>query len=248
MIVCTSQVHNANTIVGHDSLTDAQRFMESIIGCCDALVLFDDGSTDGTREEIGSFGDRIEIQIISSKEKRKNLEWLGRARCLEHARRLEADWVLTLKLDEVLDVRAENGGLRAAMEFSEGTSLAFPRRHLWRTDKYFRVDGPWGFDYPTRAFRVSEDLRYDTAEASDYSAVPENLSDDTGLCSINIIHYGYSTKAGIERHLADYRAISSYKAPSMNEENVQFSLASPKMFKEDWPHGPSLSHIYPLQA
>jgi glycosyltransferase involved in cell wall biosynthesis len=236
-----TQTYNANTIVGHDGVTDAVRFMESISKYCDALVLFDDGSTDGTREVVGSYGDRIEIQILSNAENCREIQWMNRARCLEHARRLEADWVIALKTDEILEPMGENGGLIAALESTEADSLAFVRKHLWTTDRYIRVDGDWSADLPVRAFRFTPELRYETVEGRS-SVVPENLLGEASLCRLNIIHYGFATEEGISRHRENYEQMAPKKVLEL-DGTLQLSCTPPKLVRNAEFAGPTLMEI-----
>jgi glycosyltransferase involved in cell wall biosynthesis len=237
-----SQAHNANTVVGHDGLTDAVRFMESVSRYCDALIFFDDASDDGTREVIGSFGDRIEIQILSNAENRRNLQWMNRARSLEHARRLEADWVLTLKMDEVLEPIAERGGLAAAIESSQSDSLAFVRRHLWWSDRYMRVDGDWSADLSTRAFRLTDDMRYPTVEGR--SSLVPSLVAPASLCKLAIVHYGFSTEEGLCRHRENYELMAPEEIERISEP-LHLSCTPSRLLRDEEFFGPTLVEVLP---
>jgi len=241
MLVCISQAHNANTVIGHDGMTDAVRFMESVSKYCDALIFFDDGSTDGTREVVGSFGDRIEIKIPANTENRRELQWMNRARCLEHARRLGADWVLALKMDETLEPMAEDGGLLAAIDSTEADALAFVRKHLWLSDRYVRMDGDWSSDLPVRAFKLNSELRYATRPGRS-SVVPENLPDNTALCRLSILHHGLSTEEGLARHKENYELMAPEKNLELAEP-LQLSCTPLRLIRDGEFMGPNLTEM-----
>lgn len=239
MIVCLSQGFNCNTIVGHDGLTDAQRFMNSIVNVCDALVFFDDGSTDGTRETIGSFGESIQIEIPSNLTNRSELSWLGRARCLEHARRLGATWILALKPDEALCELSSSRILSQTLEFANPKVDAFlcRRRNLWLSDRYERQDGSWGRQYETRLFKLHDDLFYPMNSSRDI--VPLGISDNISTSKINILHYGYSTNEGTMRHLADHGDTRSLSGPRIELSEIDMELLPGKKF-----YGPMIKDIW----
>ncbi len=241
-LVVMSQVYNQNTIVGRDGKTNIQRFMESVSQYCDGLVIFDDGSTDGTRDVIASFSGDFELEIPSNALNAPSYENYHRARSLQHILRMGADWVVCLDPDEVLEKRAERGALRAMLEHQPDDvhGVGFYSKELWRSDRYVRVDGSWAHRISLRAFRPAEDLTYDVKPAYRQPLAPENVPTPYGKSSLAIIHYAYADDASILHKYNRWKSLGVNLSKEIEDAYLRLTDANPKWFGYDWPYGPGV--------
>ena len=242
-LVCMTQVYNANTHRGHDGKTNIERFMQSVIKYCDGLVIFDDGSTDGTREVITDHSGSIEIQILSNKVNTPENESYHRARCLEHCRRLEADWVLALDVDEVLERDGEKT-LRQFVEYYDEVGVegpvAFFYKDLWRTDRYIRVDGDWCNKVYPRLFRLTDDLFYKVVVGVRTGLMPDNIYGNCIQSPLRIIHLGFVDDKMIIDKYRRFQSLDVDLKELLGDSNLRLSEASSSWFDEDWPRGPGI--------
>lgn len=115
-----------------DIITDTMHHMMTF---CDAVVVFDDCSTDGTVARLRNLGsDRIEI-LCGSKwsERRTEEETRHRRTLLRHAARYRPQWIICMDADERVcgDVR---GVLKAVS--SDVSGLRFPLFDAYLTSDY----------------------------------------------------------------------------------------------------------------
>lgn len=241
-LVVMTQVYNQNTIIHRDGKTNIQRFMESVSKYCDGLVIFDDGSDDGTREVITSYSGDFELEIPSNAVNSPAYENYHRQRSLQHCKRLNADWIITLDVDEVFERRAEYGGLRSLLESipPEVSGVGFYRKELWRSDRYIRVDGNWAHRLEVRAFRFTDKLSYDISPAYKADVMPSNIEPPFSKSLLNILHYAYVDDVSILNKYNRWMSLGIDISDELNDENLRLMDANPKWFGHDWPHGPGI--------
>jgi glycosyltransferase involved in cell wall biosynthesis len=217
-----TQVYNQNSLLGWDSKTNIERFMESVTKYCDGLVVFDDGSTDGSRDVVTEWSGSIELEIPSNKENTPKQECFHRARSLEHCKRLGADWVLCLDPDEVFEKKAECGALRALCEQldSQYDSVEFPMRDLWRTDRFVRLDGRWSKSTGPRLFRLGKNLSYDIAPAFRDSLVPNGIT-STAKSALKVVHFGYAKDDAIISKYKRFKSLGVDLLSHLNDANIR---------------------------
>jgi glycosyltransferase involved in cell wall biosynthesis len=247
-----TQVYNQNTLRGYDGKTNIERFMESVSQYCDGLVVFDDGSTDGTRDVITSFSGDFELEIPSNSINTPDREGYHRARSLEHCKRMGADWVLTLDPDEVIEKRGENGHLRIVLDSvpDDIAGVGFYKRELWRSDRYVRVDTDWSHRINVRAFRLprgDETLRYDIEPAYRSSLVPDNLPTPYAKSALRILHYAYINDLAILEKYNRWMGLGVDISSELDDSDVRLSDANPEWFGEAWPQGPGIE-AYQMQV
>lgn len=254
-LVVMSQVYNQNTVVGRDGMTNIQRFMESVSKYCDGLVIFDDGSTDGTRDVITSFSGDFELEIPSNETNNPEYENYHRERCLAHCRRLNADWVVAVDPDEVFEKRAEKGALRSMLESvpSNIHGVGFYMGELWRTDRYVRVDGDWAHRLEVRAFRLAsrinelsnnieiyDNLSYDIHPAYRTTLTPCGIPAPYSKSSLKIIHYAYVDDVSILHKYNRWKSLGVDLSSELDDSDLRITDANPRWFGPDWPHGPGI--------
>lgn len=119
---------------------EADRYLARVISRChqfsDAILLLDDGSTDGTMDLARSLGCVVQSR---SGEMAWGAEAPARAQLWENAAQLaDGGWVLVCDADMLL--HGDPWPLCASWEAS---SWAWPLYDLWDAETTFRVDGPW---------------------------------------------------------------------------------------------------------
>lgn len=244
-LVCMAQMYNENTHVGVDGKTNLQRFMDSISKYCDALVMFDDGSTDDSRDLVMSylFEDRLqEIEIPGNPPGQNNFknELYHKARSLEHCRRLNADWVFWLDCDEVIEAKGERGGVRELCEATTKGGVNLFERNLWRTDRVVRVDELWAQGLFCRLWKLTDALSFDIKPGLHHSLAPDGIvGRDTG--TLKVIHYGYADDESIIRKYNTYKAHGQTGRAldrMIDESSLRLGEASPDWFSDPhWPYG-----------
>ncbi len=239
-IVCMTQVYNQNSILGWDGKTHIERFMESVTKYCDGLVAFDDGSTDGSRDIITKWSGSIELEIPSNKVNTPDQENFHRARSYEHCKRLGADWVLCLDVDEVLEKRVELGALRALCEQLEPQhdTVGFLGRDLWRTGQYVRLDGHWSEPVGPRLLRVSADLSYDVTPGVRTPLVPRNIVSMANSL-LKVVHFGYSSDSLITQKYKRFKSLGIDLLPHLDDSNLRLSDINFKLNAA--PSGPGIA-------
>lgn len=219
-LVCMTQVYNQNTILGWDGKTNIERFMESVTKYCDGLVVFNDGSTDGTRDVITSWSGDIEIEIPSNKENTPDAEGFHRARSLEHCRRLDADWILCLDPDEVFESSVERGLLKSLAEVTVGDGIEFRCADMWRTDRYLRLDRHWSQSAGPRLFRLSDDLSFDIEPGYRSRVYPDGIK-NVVQSNAKIIHYGYSSDKAILSKYKRFISLGVDLMPHLDDSSLR---------------------------
>lgn len=209
-LVCFSQMYNENTHIGVDGKTNLKRFMDSISKYCDALVMFNDGSTDDSRDLVWSYQSRgmlQEIEMPSNPPGENNFknEVYHKARSLEHCRRLNADWIFWLDCDEVIEQVGEQGGIRSLCEDAKSDAVNFFERNLWRTDKYYRVDELWAQGLFCRLWRLTDNLHYDVKPGLHQSLAPKGINKII-TSNMKVVHYGFADDKSILRKYKTYKA------------------------------------------
>lgn len=238
-IVVMTQVYNENRIIGPDGKTNIERFMESVSKYCDGLIVFDDGSTDDTRDVITSYSGDFELEIPSNPINSPENENYHRARSLQHAIRLEADWVVCLDPDEVLESRGENGALRALLEaIPENVGgVGFYKKELWRSDRYVRVDYDWAHRISLRAFRPSTELKYNIYPCYRTALAPLDVPQPFTKSSIGILHYAYINDNSILAKYNRWKQLGIDISEQLDDSYLRITDSNPTWFGPSGPIG-----------
>lgn len=207
---------------------------------CDAVMVYDDGSDDGTTEYLweltgrhGLWHDRRAEGRPSFAEDESQFRqdgWRLMGRSLNAD---ETDWVLSLDADELLVGGDVRGLLEAFAEQHPDDIASFPVREIFdvRDGRCFmRTDGYWG------SIRANRFVRYQAAATFDprlegggsLPSLPK-----TRTCpadGLEILHFGYARAADREAKYARYAAGRGH-----NRSHVQSILRRPTLV--EW--GPS---------
>lgn len=177
------QIHN------EEEKGNLRRCLNNMRQYCDAICIYDDGSTDKSVEVCKEYtphiilgGTRDFIHELAHKQ-----------RLLEYALALNPDWIFWLDCDEIADRGGTTGGLRALAETAPPDTVAFGFKEvqLWRSQTYARIDGAFGPPWFIRLWRVVPGMRINVGEGLDRPSYPCHIKTFTES-TIKIIHYKFS--------------------------------------------------------
>lgn len=251
-LTCMAQMYNERSIIGSDGRSNLERFLLSIDKYCDALVMYDDASTDGSvgllelwRASLPLCDDSVrlkEIHIIRGTINEFNAEMSHKVLALDKCKQIGSDWILWLDVDEVIEARGEQGALRELCEGAKRGAINLFNRNLWRSDRYYRVDELWNAGLFCRLWRVTDELQYyRPTPGLHQDLVPKNI-EGRDTKNLRVIHYGFATDKNILRKYHTYKS-HGQKGRALqrlvDEKTIRLCSADPLWFNDtDWPHGP----------
>lgn len=186
------------------------RYMDSVSRYCDAIVVYDDGSTDGSMSYIiNEWSDKIEVAFKRNDSNDFIDEVNHKSQLLEMARDIDTDWLFRIDADEVIEKTGEDGGIRRLCEeaISEGIdSYAFRNANLWRSPAYYRLDNAFNDFVSCRLWRISDNVKYSKADRGLHQrAVPDGLKKEA-WADIITLHYGFASDESIIRKFLTYKS------------------------------------------
>lgn len=185
------------------------RYIESISKYCDALVVYDDGSTDGSLEYLEEWGDKLEIVSYRGEKNDFADEVAHKSKLLQIAKDINTDWIFRIDADEVIEKDGEIGGVRKLCERgdSEGIdSFAFRNANLWRHPGFYRLDNAFNDFVSCRLWKLRPDVGYRKTERGLHQrAVPDGLKNEE-WADIITLHYGFASDESIIRKYLTYKS------------------------------------------
>jgi hypothetical protein len=173
---------------------EADRYLKRVLERCaefsDAILVLDDGSTDGT-PELAQECSLVLLKRRQSDDLAWGKETPARKELWERGAKLAGDgWLLICDADMIL-----KGDPRSYTETWECNSWAWPLVDLWDSEQTFRVDGPWSVGPSTPRpwlFRPS--------------AVPDGWSPQWGTAGLHSGHAppNFPTACGVATELLWY--------------------------------------------
>jgi len=202
-----------------------ERCMTSLARYCDAVQIYDDGSTDGSYEYIMDWWKpwtrgRVlipntkpwcrleEIDVIRSTNNDFSSELQHKQLQLDRCKELRADWIVRLDADEVVEAKGEdvNNGVRELCSTDKYDSWAFHMVNLWRSPYYYRIDGSWNDVVFNRLWRVGEaGLKFNIENGLHKTNYPIGATDNEGFAPFEILHYGFASDTEIIRKYNTYK-------------------------------------------
>lgn len=186
------------------------RYMDSVSRYCNAVVVYDDGSTDGGIQYIiDEWSDKIEVAFHVADGNDFANEVSHKAKLLEMAKNIGTDWLFRIDADEVIEKSGEEGKIRELVEkaSNKGTdSIAFRNANLWRSPAYYRLDNAFNDFVSCRLWRLSDSVKYnETSRGLHQRAVPDGLKKEE-WADIITLHYGFASDESILRKYCTYKS------------------------------------------
>jgi glycosyltransferase involved in cell wall biosynthesis len=203
---------------------------------CDAAVICDDASSDGTREIVAEWCTRLNdplsvgaFRFFSIKPEEQNFrnELAVKQRMLDVVHQIKPHFVMWMDGDETLD-RMGTGHLRTFCEGNLSTHIKAWRFHytqFWRGTRHARTDEGFDDGHFIKLWRYSPDLTFDVREGTHHAQFPLQImaafyAGQIADAPFECLHYGnYGTNlrwkviqyrhglGGWERHLRFHNGI-----------------------------------------
>ncbi|HQD91374.1 MAG TPA: glycosyltransferase family 2 protein [Syntrophomonadaceae bacterium] len=234
-IVCICQVYNEL------SKGNLERFVKYVKPLVNALVVYDDGSTDGSYEYMLQ---QTPYVIRGIKNDFVN-ERSHKQRLLEEALKLSPDFILWLDADEVLTAHAAEylQALCAMCEEEQVDGVVFHEINLWRSNNWRRVDSLYDAGWFVRLWRVTPGMRYEeTLPGLHQRPYPDNIKRIQWTDAVKVLHYGFSTKQRLAHKYLTYQAHGQRGYEMLDRliseeqlvlEKVPRSLFPPGLYQDD---------------
>lgn len=170
-----------------------ERFIKYFKPLVDALVVYDDGSTDGGYEYVKSFTP----YVIRSKTNNFTNERKHKQLLLNKALKLKPDFILWLDADEVMTANA-GIKLQYLCDYcikSELDGLSFHELNLWRSNSWRRTDSLFNDGWFVRLWRVNPNMKYNELKPGLHQVpYPSNINRIERINEIQVLHYGFSSE------------------------------------------------------
>ena len=207
-----------------------ERVLKHLSKFCDDIVIYDNGSTDNSREIASKYTKHI-IGPKVNDDFRNELK--HKQELLELALSLNPDWIVWLDADEVFDRDGENFGIRALCKYGQTKGIdgfLFQEFNLWKNENQYRVDENWHTNWQPRLWKNNGKLAF---------KVKYGLHHSTFLhlkkirpSEIKVIHYAFSTTEKINEK---YQMYKEFGQTGWNLERIRNEDGiSLKPFSKDW--------------
>jgi len=175
------------------------RCLTSLSKYCDAIIVYDDKSTDNTKEFLKSWT-ACQIQPIWGGGNSFKDELYHKQDMVDLAKRMGAEWLIRMDADEVIEPRGVSE-VRALISDTSKTGWAFHMVNLWRSEAFYRVDKGYNDVIFNRLWKVHPDLHFNVQHGLHLTNYPVGATDNEGFTDLQIIHYGFaSDKAIIDKY------------------------------------------------
>lgn len=105
----------------------------------DAIVIVDNGSTDGT---LAAYKKYPKIKTIM---KTKGFdEGRDKRLALKEAKKLKPDWLLWIDADEIFEDAMNREYIEQIMSQDKYSLVSFRMFNFWKSKDFYRIDGRWG--------------------------------------------------------------------------------------------------------
>ncbi|KLU67604.1 MULTISPECIES: glycosyltransferase [Desulfosporosinus] len=213
-----------------------ERFVHHIKPLVDSLVVYDDGSTDGSYEYMLK---QTPYVLRSTKNNFAN-ERSHKKLLLQEALKLKPDFILWLDADEVLTANAEESlqELCRYCEEQEYDAMSFHEINLWRSHSWQRIDSLFGSGWFCRLWRVVPGISFtETKPGLHQPPYPSTIRKMTWTDKIQVLHYGFSSKQRLAHKYLVYRSHGQRGYEMLDrlisEEQLVVQKVPQQLFPED---------------
>ncbi len=228
-IVCICQVFNEL------SKGNLKRFVKYVKPLVDALVVYDDGSTDGSYEYMLT---QTPYVIRGIKNDFTN-EISHKQALLEEALKLSPDFILWLDADEVLSASASDylQALCSICEEQNIDGLAFHEINLWRSHSWRRLDSLYDVGWFVRLWRVTPGMSYESPLPGLHQRpYPSSIRHIQKVDLVQVLHYGFASKQRLAHKYLVYQSHGQRGYDMLDrlisEEHLVLEKVPPSMFPE----------------
>ncbi|MFA5294477.1 MAG: glycosyltransferase [Methanoregulaceae archaeon] len=171
-----------------------ERFVKYLKPLVDEIVVYDDGSTDGSYEYMLMHTPYV---IRGTKNDFVN-EISHKQLLLAEVLKQSPDFILWLDADEVLTKNATRSRLEELCEYCierDLDGLSLHELNIWRSQSWKRLDSLYDLGWFIRLWRVKPGLNFgEPASGLHVCVVPPSIQKIERITDIAVIHYGFSSK------------------------------------------------------
>lgn len=236
----------AGMLMVHNEIVtgNLERCLKSLVRYCDYIVMYDDGSTDGTQSVADSFLKKSVLDgqikdyilIMSTKNDFEN-ELAHKQEQLDICKQIGVDWVFRIDADETL---AEDAISKIRSHLNENvTGFAFHTINLWRSPCFYRLDNSYNDVVFNRLWRVHPGLHFNVERGLHLTNYPVGATDNEIILPYQIIHWGFaSDKAIIDK----YNMYKSHGQAGwalnrlIDESTLRLARSKPEWFENGLPN------------
>ena len=231
-----------------------ERFVKYVTPVVDALVVYDDASTDGSFEYVKRHTPHV---IRGSKNDFIN-ERVHRQQLLSEALKLKPDFILWLDADEVLTAGAKEELQEIAHECIQKNldGISLHEINLWRSSSWQRIDNLYNDGWFVRLWRVTPQLAYTSTQSGLHQQMyPDTIQKIEKTDKLSVIHYGFASDESIIYKYLTYQKHGQTGWPLqrlIDEKTLELvrvgkDIFPPSLYKEDrGPASRSLQEWYAL--
>lgn len=198
-IICIAQIYNELR------KGNLERFVKHVKPLVDELVVYDDGSTDGSCELLQQHTSHI---IRGTRNNFIN-EIAHKQKLLNEALLLNPDFILWLDADEVLTANAEEAlqELCSSCVKQNADGVSFQELNLWRSHSWRRLDNRYDDGWFVRLWRVTPELMFtQTKEGLHQQQHPSSIRNVIKSSEIKVIHYGFASDRSLAYKYLAYKS------------------------------------------
>ncbi len=200
-----------------------ERSVKSILPICNQVLVMDDHSTDGTADLCSALpGVTVLWSPFQGLDETRDKNWL-----LEHAKKLEPDWIVMIDGDEMLAPGGQEK-LLEAMRGTDSTSISMRIPYLWDSEDQIRMDGVYGEYRRHSAFRP-RNFVYTSSTPGGFHCgnVPARAMLHAVTIDARLLHFGYLHASDRERKYCWYNAKDPYNLVENQYRHIAAGLDAP---------------------
>ncbi|HBV88698.1 MAG TPA: glycosyl transferase family 2 [Desulfosporosinus sp.] len=228
-IACICQIYNE---LCKENL---ERFVKYVLPAVDHLVVYDDGSTDGSYEYMLKQTPHV---LRGTKNDFVN-ERSHKQLLLQEALKLNPDFILWLDADEVLTANAAEKLQEVCAKCDENhyDAVNFHEINLWRSYSWQRLDSLYDKGWFCRLWRVVPGICFhDTKPGLHQPLFPSTIRNVMWTLDVQVLHYGFSSKQRLAYKYLVYRSHGQRGYDMLDrlisEEKLVLSKVPPELFPE----------------
>lgn len=182
-----------------------KEFLENISHFSEKVVIFDDGSTDGTGEEFQS--DQVLIHLRRQENSGFN-DYINRSLLIELGKLIDTKWMLFLDMDERIDPSYSNS-FKFLLNFKLVEHIRFRYVHLWDKRSSYRTDYPHsneGVQYRLKMIRRKDRMEIPKEKLLHFEMQPYNTEREI-KSNVLILHLGSLLPENRKRRYELYKSL-----------------------------------------
>ena len=211
-------------------------FFDSNASLFDDIVVYDDGSTDGSQDYCKKFTQHVILGGKNQFEKEKQHKQI----LVEYASRLYPDFIMFLDADEILVVGRERlEKICGLMDLSDLDGYQANFQNLWRSPNYVRTDNLFDDFKPIKLWKHKPELvPYSNVKDGLHQSPEPDYVLNTELCAeLVILHTGFISVDRILRKFYTYRSKGQKGQELMrliDESTISFRRVNDNFLPVDW--------------